>query len=103
MAKPSTPRRKIKVLATTPEDYFDATPAEVAALRAMMTGQADADQQMRGMKCIVEKISQAYQPSYRPNDKGGDRASAYLEGRRSVGLWIINLQHMSPKEFEKES
>lgn len=102
MSKPPVRARKIKALAMPPEDFLDLEPHEAAAIRAWITGQADPDQQRLAAKAVVEKISRAYQPTYRPEDQGGARASAYLEGRRSVGLWIVNLQHMSPKQFEKD-
>ncbi len=94
---------KIKTLAMPPEDSVDLEPADVAAIRAVMLGKADAVQQAAAIKAIVEKISLYYHLSYRPDGRGGQRATDFLEGRRSVGQWLVNLQHMSPKNFEKES
>lgn len=104
MRKPTErPTRKtIPTLAMPPEDSVDLTETDVAAIRAVMSGKADPIQQVACIKAIVEKISRYYHLSYRPDGKGGQRATDFLEGRRSVGQWLVNLQHMSPKLFEKE-
>jgi hypothetical protein len=93
---------KVKTLAMPPEDAVDLEPTDVAAIRAVMSGKADPVQQVAAIKAIVEKISRYYHLSYRPDGKGGMRATDFLEGRRSVGQWLVNLQHMSPKLFEKD-
>lgn len=102
MSKAPAASRKIKTLAMPLEDYVDLEPVEVAAIRAWLLGEASHEQQMLSHKVVIEKLSMAYGLSYRPDNRGGDRATAFLEGRRAVGLWIVNLQHMSPKAFEKE-
>jgi hypothetical protein len=96
------PNRKIPTLAMPPEDSVDLDETDVAAIRAVMLGKGDPVQQVACIKAIVEKISRYYHLSYRPDGKGGQRATDFLEGRRSVGQWLVNLQHMSPKLFEKK-
>ena len=105
MSKPPVrrTRKTIPTLAMPPEDAVDLEPTDVAAIRAVMLGKADPVQQVACIKAIVEKISRYYHLSYRPDDRGGRRATDFLEGRRSVGQWLVNLQHMSPKLFEKEN
>lgn len=102
MSKPPAANRKIKTLAMPPEDSVDLEATDVAAIRAVMSGKADPVQQVAAIKAIVEKISLYYHLSYRPDDRGGRRATDFMEGRRAVGQWIVNLQHMSPKQFEKK-
>lgn len=102
MAKTPSANRKIKTLAMPPEDSVELEPTDVAAIRSVMSGKADPVQQIAAIKAIVEKISLYYHLSYRPDKKGGQRATDFLEGRRSVGQWIVNLQHMSPKLFERK-
>jgi hypothetical protein len=102
MSKAPAASRKIKTLAMPPEDSVDLEPTDVAAIRAVMSGKADPIQQVAAIKAIVEKISRYYHLSYRPDGRGGQRATDFLEGRRAVGQWIVNLQHMSPKQFERK-
>lgn len=62
--------------------------AEYAALRALQAGNAGPEQQRQALRCIVEKMSGAYEVSYR-HGESGDRDTAFAEGRRFVGLQII--------------
>lgn len=66
----------------------DPTDSEAAALRALQTGTATPEQQQAALICIVKKISEADGLSFRPGP-GGDRDTAFAEGRRFVGLQII--------------
>ena len=62
--------------------------SEHAALRSLQAGNANSNQQQRALRVIVEKMSGAYDVSYRHGDSG-DRDTAFAEGRRFVGLQII--------------
>lgn len=72
---------------------------EYAALRALQAGNATAEQQRVALKCIVEKMSGAYDVSFR-HGEGGDRDTAFAEGRRFVGLQII--RHLNSVRIAKE-
>jgi hypothetical protein len=61
---------------------------DAAALQALGRGDADANQQRHALKVIVEKLSGAYEYTFVPREPD---TSAYLEGRRSVGLQIVKL------------
>ena len=63
---------------------------DVIAIRALSTGTANEDQQIRALKWIVENAAAVYQPSFHPGTDG-DRLTAYAEGKRFVGNSIIKL------------
>lgn len=62
--------------------------ADAVAINAIARGEATADQQIRGMKWIVEKLCATYDLEFRPDEAGGDRATAFASGRRFVGLML---------------
>lgn len=62
--------------------------ADVSALQAVADGRADEHQQRRAIKWIVEMACQTYQPSFR-NGPNGERETVFAEGRRFVGLMIV--------------
>lgn len=64
--------------------FDDYTIADVTALQAV-SRTPDGE---RALRCIVEKLAQTYQVSYRPQS---DRDTAFAEGRRFVGLQIVKL------------
>ena len=65
-------------------------PSDVAALFAVSQGVANEDQQKRAIGAI-HKIAQTGDMSYRPDDMGGDRDTAFAEGKRYVGLQMAKL------------
>lgn len=71
--------------------------ADAWALKALARGEADADQQMRALKWIIERAAGAYELSYRPG-ADGDRESAMAEGRRFVGLQVVKLLNLVIKK-----
>ncbi|HJQ56755.1 MAG TPA: hypothetical protein VJ890_07605 [Vineibacter sp.] len=71
-----------------PAAYDDA---DVVAIQALVTGTADAAQQQRALRWIVERAADTYGLSYR----GGDAAAtAFAEGKRCVGLQIVKLSKL---------
>lgn len=60
----------------------------VAALKAFGKGEARADQQITAANFIIERLAGTYDLSFRPDDKGGERDTAFSEGRRFVGLQL---------------
>lgn len=67
---------------------FDATDA--AAIQALSKGIANADQQKRAIKWIINSACATYDVSYRPGEEGR-RDTDFAEGRRFVGLQIVKL------------
>lgn len=63
----------------------------VMAVRACIEGKATDGQQKLAMDWIITKASNLYDMSYRPEGKGGARASDFHEGRRFVGNQIVKM------------
>lgn len=64
---------------------------DLMAVRACIAGVATGDQQKLAMDWIITKASNLYDMSYRPDGKGGARATEFHEGRRFVGNQIVKL------------
>lgn len=78
------PKNTKQVLAThlPPTDLADAT-----AVRALADGNADAEQQKRALRWIVEQASGTYSFNYFPSE----RDTAFALGRCFVGQQIVGL------------
>lgn len=72
-----------------PPDY---TVAEAAALKAVSRGLASEDQQRRAFGYLVNVLCATYDLSYRP---GGDRDTAFAEGKRFVGLQLVKFSNLN--------
>jgi len=73
-----------------PPAYF-AAPWEIpdaAALQALARGDATPEQQQRALDWIINVGAATYQTTFHPES---DRASAFAEGRRYVGLQVVKL------------
>ncbi len=86
--KPPRSGHRLKADVIAPPD-FDAQDA--AAVMALAAGQADAGQQKRALDWIIHFAAATYDMSFRPDSLGGERATAFAEGRRFVGNSIILL------------
>lgn len=84
-----------------PWEPVELEPAELAALKALAKGRADAGQQVMCLNIIIEKLSGTYQPSFRPDEWGGARATDYAEGARSVGLRIRHFITSPGGEYDR--
>lgn len=60
--------------------------ADLKAVQSVILGEANAEQQQRAMKWIIEKVCGTYDMSYHPNSA---RDSDFAEGKRFVGLQIV--------------
>lgn len=69
----------------------------VAALKAFGKGEARPDQQITALNFIIENLAGTYDLSFRPDDKGGERDTAFAEGRKYVGL---QLRRVIAQPFE---
>ena len=56
------------------------------AIKALAAGNANQDQQRRALDWIVRVLCGTYDLSFRPDS---ERATAFAEGKRHVGLQII--------------
>lgn len=71
-----------------PVVFDESDRAGLSGLKAVLAGVANADQQRAAMDLILTKIAGVHELSYRPDSLGGDRDTAFCEGRRFVGLSI---------------
>lgn len=62
----------------------------LAAIKALSAGQAREDQQKTALDFIINALCGTHELSYRSGD-GGERDTAFLEGRRSIGLTIARI------------
>lgn len=82
-----------------PKDHASWKPPEwelpdASALQALERGEANASQQQRALKWIIEQAAATYGMSYRPGESG-DRDTAFAEGRRFVGLQCVKLLRLN--------
>jgi len=68
----------------------DPHPA-IAAIKALAEGKARPDQQINALNFILDDLARTYDLSFRPDEAGGDRDTAFAEGRRFVGLQIRRI------------
>ena len=61
-------------------------PADIRAIQDLEQGKATPDQQKRALGFIVNNLCGTYQPTYGEDD----RDSNFLDGRRFVGLELVN-------------
>lgn len=73
--------------------YFDASasPADVSALQALYHGRADEHQQKRALNWILTRACRSGSPTFDENP----HVSAFLQGRWTVGLIIMNAMRTS--------
>ena len=77
------------------DDYIKA---DVRAVKALAEGQASGEMQKRAFQWILRKASAAQDVSFRP---GEPDVTAYLEGRRSVGLAMLKLLSIDPETLKR--
>lgn len=70
--------------------------ADVDAFKAMAKGTANADQQGRALRWLIDVAAGTYEISFRSDADGGERDSSFAEGRRFVGTQIVKLVNMPP-------
>ena len=68
--------------------------ADASAFQALVRGDADKDQQQRAVRWLVHQGCGTYDMSYRPGP-GGERDTAFAEGRRFVGLQVVKLLNLN--------
>jgi len=70
--------------AATPPEWEQS---DAAAFQALERGEADAAQQQRALRWLVEKACGTYDLEYRPDP----REHAFTSGRRFVGLNVVKM------------
>lgn len=74
--------------------------ADVSALKALARGVANEGQQKRAINYILGTLSGTYEHTYVPGP-GGERDTAFANGRRYVGLQIVKLVNLPPEQLKK--
>ena len=102
-AQPSEQPRPRAAPADKPREAWHPAPWEIheaAAVAALFAGNANPDQQRTAMKWILDGACNLYDLSYRPGP-GGERDTAFAEGRRFVGQQIVKLAKLNTDAFRK--
>ena len=92
-----------RVRAPTPAQIAAASPwlpatyerADVVAWQAIQAGTADAVQQKRVLKWLIENLTGTYEMTFYPGGEG-PRNSDFAQGKRFVGLQVVKLLHLNP-------
>lgn len=75
---------------------------DIVALQALQQGTADAEQQKRALKWIVEVASGRDEQSFYPGGEDGRRNTDFAEGRRFVGNSIVKMLRLNPMHFRRK-
>ena len=73
--------------------------ADVYAIKAMAAGTADAEQQKRALRWIIEEAAGTYDLHYRPDSRETD----FALGRGHVGQQIVKLIKINPVVLDARS
>ena len=63
----------------------------IGAIKAMAKGTARPDQQKTALDYIINRLCCTYDLSFRLDNQGGERGTAFAEGRRLVGLQLAAI------------
>lgn len=72
--------------------------ADASAIQALMRGEADAYQQQRAMKWIIEQAAGTYEFQYYPSE----RDTAFALGRGFVGQQVVKLSKLNTNTLRRE-
>lgn len=75
-----------------PQFAYPHRVSDVAAVQAIAMGTATPDQQINGMNWIVRTACMTYDETFHPES---ERASAFMQGRRFVGLKLVLMFNAS--------
>ena len=70
---------------------------DVEAVQALARGEADAHQQKAVLDWVINQAAGTYELSFRSDADGGERETAFAEGRRYVGLQLVKMLSMTGK------
>lgn len=88
---------KKKAKAELAERAMPFTVADVAALQALLRGDASADQQKRALTWIIERGARTYEVDY----KSDPYDHAFCAGRRSVGANIAVMLKLDIAKLQR--
>lgn len=74
--------------------------ADTAAIQALARGDANAEQQPRALKWIVEALCRTYDLSFRADSH---RETDFAEGKRFVGLQIVKHTKLNTQLLRKDN
>jgi len=77
----------------------DVRDAEGFAIKALANGYATAVQQQTAWAFILNRLCRVDDASFVLDPHGGDRASAYVEGRRGVGIALRTISRLSDEQL----
>ena len=80
-----------KTIAETPAVPAEYEVADVAAIQALIRGEADPEQQKRALKWIIERGACTYDFHYYENE----RHTAFALGRAFVGQQVVKLTRLN--------
>lgn len=86
----------------SPVPAWESAPFELPdaqALKALSNGEAEPQQQQRALRWIVHNVCRLNRLSYQPDS---DRATAFAEGRRFVGLQVMRLIQTPNEDLKSE-
>jgi hypothetical protein len=86
-----------KTRAAGPHIPADYKAADAFAIQQVMAGTADAHQQQRAMKWIIEQASGMYEFQYYPTD----RETSFALGRGFVGQQIVKLSKLNTSTLRR--
>lgn len=69
---------------------------DAGAVQALARGEASPEQQRRALDWIITAAGGTYDLSFNPDS---DRATAFAEGRRFVGLQIVKLIKLNLSQY----
>ena len=67
---------------------------DIECIKAVAKGEGGPEEQMRAIKWIIDIAAGDGELSFRSDGDGGDRETAFAEGRRFVALQIKKLRDM---------
>jgi len=68
---------------------------DVDAIKAVFAGKGDAAQQRRVLDWVIASAD-TYELSFRSDADGGERETAFAEGKRHVGMQLVKMINMPP-------
>lgn len=77
-----------------PADY---NAYDIESVMAVAKGDGNPDQQKRAMDWIIREVCGTYELSFRSDSDGGERETAFAEGKRFAGMQIVKAVNMPPK------
>lgn len=70
---------------------------DMRAIQALAQGTAGEHEQRRALDWIIHHAAMTYEETFQP---GNPDATAYVQGRRSVGLAIVKLMKLRPEAMK---